>query len=52
MKGMPGRLVYVATGNIRNAELVLLFMHCLDKMCTVLAEEALIELDRDGFTVR
>lgn len=52
LSGKPGRLLYVTTGNIRNTELILLFMHCLDSLCESLEHEGMVELDRSGFTVR
>lgn len=52
VKGEPKRLLYVATGNIRNSELILLVMNYLDLMCEALKEGGLVELDRNGITVR
>ncbi len=52
VKGEPKRPLYVATGNIRNAELILLVMNYLDLMCAVLKDGGFIELDRNGITVR
>lgn len=52
VKGEPKRLLYVATGNIRNAELILLVMNYLDLMCEALKDGGLVELDRNGITVR
>lgn len=52
VKGEPKRLVYVGTGNIRNSELILLIMNYLDLMCEALKDGGLIELDRNGITVR
>jgi predicted nuclease of predicted toxin-antitoxin system len=50
--GTPKRLVYVSTGNIRNSELILLFMHFLDLMCEQLATGGLLELERDALIER
>ena len=52
VKGEPKRLLYVATGNIRNAELILLVMNYLDLMCEALKDGGLVELDRNGIMVR
>ena len=52
VKGEPKRLLYVGTGNIRNSELILLVMNYLDLMCEALRDGGLVELDRNGITVR
>ena len=52
VKGEPKRLLYVATGNIRNSELILLVMNYLDLMYEALKDGGLVELDRNGITVR
>lgn len=52
VKGKPKRLLYVTTGNIRNAELILLFMNYLDLLCEAMKDGGLVELDRRGITVR
>lgn len=52
VKGVPKRLLYVATGNIRNAELILLVMNYLDVISESLRNGGFVELDRDGITVR
>ncbi len=52
VKSMPKRLLYVATGNIRNAELILLVMNYLDLLSDALKDGGLVELDRNGITVR
>ncbi|MCC6540732.1 MAG: DUF5615 family PIN-like protein [Flavobacteriales bacterium] len=52
VKGVPERLLYVATGNIRNAELILLVMNYLDLVNDALKDGGLVELDRNGITVR
>lgn len=52
VKGEPKRLLYVATGNIRNSELILLVMNYLDLLCEALKDGGLVELDRSGITVR
>ena len=52
LNGVPKRMVYVGTGNIRNSELIFLFMRFLDPMCEELKEGGFVELDRDGMTVR
>jgi len=50
--GKPRRLLYVGTGNIRNTDLIFLFMRHLDLFCKELEEGGLVELDRQGITVR
>lgn len=52
VNGKPGRLLYVATGNIRNSELILLVMNYLDFISESLKHGGLVELDRNGITVR
>jgi predicted nuclease of predicted toxin-antitoxin system len=52
VKGVPKRLLYVATGNIRNAELILLVMHHLELLTEQLKDGGLVELDRNSITVR
>lgn len=52
VKGEPQRLLYVATGNIRNSELILLVMNYLDLIRDSLKNGGFIELDRNGITVR
>lgn len=52
VKGVPKRLLYVATGNIRNTELILLVMHHLDLLCEQLKDVGLVEIDRNTITVR
>jgi len=52
LKNLPKRLLYVTTGNIRNAELIFIFMRYLDMICEELKDGGLIELDRNGITVR
>lgn len=52
VKGQPKRLLYVRTGNIRNTELVFLFMRYLDLLCQELKDGGLVEMDRNGITVR
>jgi len=52
VKGIPKRLLYVATGNIRNTELILLMMHHLDLLYEQLSDGGLVELDRNSITVR
>ena len=50
--GVPKRLLYVVTGNIRNTELIFLFMRHLDILCQELRSGGLVEMDRNGITVR
>ena len=52
VNGRPRRLLYVATGNIRNTELIFLFMRYLDVLCQELKDGGLVEMDRNGITVR
>ena len=52
VKGVPKRLLYVATGNIRNTELIFLFMSHLDLLCQKLKDGGLVEMDRNCITVR
>lgn len=52
VKGEPKRLLYVTTGNIRNSELIFIFMNYLDLLCEALKDGGLVELDRNGITVR
>ena len=52
VKGAPKRLLYLTTGNIRNTELIFLFMRHLDVLCQELKDGGLVEMDRRGFTVR
>ena len=52
LRNLPKRLLYVTTGNIRNAELIFIFMRYLDLICEELKDGGLIELDRNGITVR
>ena len=52
LKKLPKRLLYVTTGNIRNTELIFIFMRYLDLICEELKDGGLIELDRNGITVR
>jgi len=52
VKGEPKRLLFVGTGNIGNSELILLIMNYLDLMCDALKDGGLVELDRNGITVR
>lgn len=52
VKGKPERLLYVATGNIRNAELLFILMSYLDLLSETLKDGGLVELDRAGITVR
>ena len=52
VRGVPERLLYVGTGNIRNTELIFLFMRHLDLLCQELKDGGLVELDRSGITVR
>ncbi len=52
LKGSPKRLVYVSTGNIRNADLIFVFMRYLDLMCDELKAGGLLELERDALIVR
>ncbi len=52
VNGRPKRLLFVATGNIRNTELIFLFMRYLDVLCQELKDGGLVEMDRNGITVR
>ena len=52
VKGVPKRLLYVATGNIRNTELIFLFMSHLDLLCQELKDGGLVEMGRNSITVR
>ncbi len=52
LRGVPARLVFVSTGNIRNSELIFLFMSVLDRLCETLTDGGLVELDRTTLTVR
>ncbi len=52
VKGRPARLLYLTTGNIRNTELIFLFMNFLDLLCQELKDGGLVEMDRNGITVR
>jgi predicted nuclease of predicted toxin-antitoxin system len=52
LTGRPRRLLFVATGNIRNADLIMVLMHHLDGMTLALQESGLVELDRNGYAVR
>ncbi len=52
VKQLPKRLLYVTTGNIRNAELIFIFMRYLDMLCDELKDGGLVEMDREGITVR
>jgi predicted nuclease of predicted toxin-antitoxin system len=52
VKGEPKRLLYLTTGNIRNSELIFLFMRYLDLLCDELKDGGLVEMDRSGITVR
>lgn len=42
----------MTTGNIRNSELIFIFMNYLDLICEALKDGGLVELDRNGITVR
>ncbi len=52
LKNIPRRLLYVTTGNIRNAELIFIFMRYLDLLCPQLKDGGFVEMDRNGITVR
>lgn len=52
LKALPERMVYVSTGNIRNRELIFLFMRHLENMVRELEGGGLVELTREGLLVR
>lgn len=47
----PKKLVLVKTGNIKNAELLTLFEHSLDSLCSLLSKNSLIVLYKDEIVV-
>ena len=52
VKGVPKRLLYLTTGNIRDTELIFLFMSHLDLISQELKDGGLVEMDRSSITVQ
>jgi len=52
VKDVPKRLLYLTTGNIRDTELIFLFMSRLDLLSQELKDGGLVEMDRSSITVR
>jgi len=52
VENSPTRLVHVSTGNMRNRELIFLFMRFLDDICGCMDEGGLVELDRTRLIIR
>ncbi|QXD17061.1 DUF5615 family PIN-like protein [Rhodocaloribacter litoris] len=48
VKGVPHKLLLVATGNIPNAELERLFLRNLETLITGFADHVFIEIDREA----
>ncbi len=45
LTGLPEKLVIIKTGNIRNAELLAIIDQNIDKICTLLSDSHLIEIN-------
>ena len=52
LRGEPPRLLFVSTGNITNRDLETLFRVHLSTIVTTLGDHVLVELDRNGITIR
>jgi len=51
LQGRPFKLLLIATGNIRNAELLPHFAQHLPTMATLFAEASFVELNSSGLVV-
>lgn len=52
VRGSPARLIFVTTGNIRNDELVELFVRRVPEIESSLQSSRFLELSRSGLLVR
>jgi len=52
VRGSPGRLIFVTTGNIRNDELVELFVRRIPEIESSLRSSRFLEFSRSGLLVR
>ena len=52
LRGEPPRLLFVSIGNITNRDLETLFRVHLSIIVTTLGDHVLVELDRNGITIR
>jgi predicted nuclease of predicted toxin-antitoxin system len=51
LKNSPKKLVLINTGNIKNSELLLLFEKNIEKICSLLKENSLIEINKSEIIV-
>ena len=51
LRGSPPKLLFVATGNIANKELLALFRANLPAIVAALATHSFVEIDRSGLTI-
>lgn len=51
LTGVPERLVLIKTGNIRNADLLAIFDRNIDKICSLLSDSLLIEINSSEIIV-
>ena len=49
--GLPEKLVLIKTGNIRNADLIIIFDRNIEKICSLLEESSLIEINTSEIIV-
>ena len=49
--GLPEKLLLVKTGNIRNVDLLIIFDRYIDKICSLLDDSSLLELNRSEIIV-
>jgi predicted nuclease of predicted toxin-antitoxin system len=52
VRGLPPRLLFVTTGNVRNEELLRLFRTNLPALLKALETHTFVEIDRSGMTTR
>lgn len=52
VKGQPRRLLLVSTGNISNADLLVLFQQALPIICKAFSDHNFIELTKDSILLR
>lgn len=51
LNGLPEKLILIKTGNIRNVDLLIIFDRNIEKICSLLEESSLIEINTSEIIV-